>query len=179
MHKSLLKLIAIFLLLATLLPFATACVNDPPPPDDDEDEELEEVEVQSKYFELMVSDKEDSTLINFSDPSFVNGTPYLKTNVTTKDGYTVLKWNTLSQLDAALPENGSLSYVTSIRFSVYSEKASGAVVEVGFVNPQKQGGHWSAVARICLDFTGWKSFDFHSNQISGYGCRDNTSLRSD
>ena len=184
MSKLLLKLISLILLIATLLPLAAACAEDSPPPnnngennEDNQGNENEgggQAEVESNYFSLKVASKTDNTLIDFTDAEFVNGTKYLKENVTQKDGKTVLKWNAAAQLDAALPKEGSLAYVTSIRFSVYSEKATGAVIEVGFVNPQKPGGHWSAVARISIDFTGWKSFDFPANQISGYGARDNT-----
>ncbi len=176
MRKYIIRLVSLILLTAMLLPMAVACSNDPPSNDDTDDnnQEMEQIEVNSNYFSLEVTSKTDSTLIDFTNSEFVNGTKYLSDNVTEKDGKTVLYWNTAHQLDATLPKEGSLAYVSSIRFSVYSEKASGAVIEVGFVNPQKPGGHWSAVARISIDFTGWKSFDFPANQISGYGCRDNS-----
>ena len=178
MKRFLLKFLSLVLLLATLFPLAVACKKDPPPnkddDDDDDDNGGQEETTGDYYFKLLTTAKTDSTLINFDDPEFVNLTNRVKNNITEKDGKTVLKWVASSQLDAPLPVYGSLEYVTSIRFSVYSEKATGTVVEVGFVNPVKPGGTWSAVARIEINFTGWKNFDYPANQISGYGARDNT-----
>lgn len=175
MKKLFLKLISLLLVTATLLPMLVACDNDP---DDDDDKNNPqnpsggETDMENYYFKLNTVSKVDSVLVDFTEQAFKDKNAGLSNSITEKDGRPVLKWYATNQLDAVLPEVRTLEYCTSVRFSVYSEEATGTVVEVGFVNTKKPLVQWSAVARITIDFVGWKSFDIPSNMLSGYGARD-------
>ncbi len=217
MKSLLIKLLALMLVVATLLPFAVACDDDTPPPDEDEDTGTAttnpinpiipptgpvggssgsgggsetETPVEKYGFKLNVDSETDKTLVDFTNQAFLNKSTYIANNVTEIDGTTVLKFDagdrdnvktdyandsTVKTVPAELPEPVNLLYCTSIRFKVYCENATGSVIQLWLLNRRREdhNQYFGARINIPLDFTGWKSFDFPSTEISGAGARDN------
>ena len=178
MKNTLIRLIPILLLIAMLLPLAVACKKDPPPnndedDDDDNTENGEENEVNSYYFDLKIKNQTDYKIVDLENEQFVNSNDAIKNAKTSCDGVPVIKWNTATTLTANLTESYSLLYASSIKFSVYSEEASGASVKVGFpyVNKPEKTGDASS-ENILIDFVGWKDFEFIPNKMTGTGMGD-------
>ena len=132
MKKTLLRILSLILLIATLMPFAVACVKDPPPngdDDDDDDNSNSEVEEMDNYFfDLKVKKETDYKIVDLENSTFVNNNNSIKQNVQERNGIKVIKYKSGSKLQANLNETFCLLYATSIRFSVYSENASGFTV---------------------------------------------------
>ncbi len=130
--------------------------------------------MKNSFITLKETAKVDYAVVDLTNEKFVNSSDSVKSALTEIDGVRVLKWNTSATFKAALPEMFDMSHTTSLRFSIYSERASGAIIEVSYCNPVKPAGDWLRKAvRLCIDFEGWKHFDLIPTQIAGYGATTN------
>ena len=184
MKKTLLRIISLLLLFTMLLPLAVACTEDPPPPNDGDGEENEnnpneeESPMQSQFFDLKVKAQTDYRIVDLDNATFVSSNASIKDSLQEKDGKKVIKYTCGSRLQADLTETYCLLYATSIRFSVYSEKASGITVKVGFpYAPKPEAPSDGSSENILIDFVGWKDFEIIPNKMTGTGMGDKMAVK--
>ncbi len=180
MKKRLIRVISLFLVFATVLPALISCDGTGGSSTGGENSGGDNTggenggENMSKYFTLKETSSTDYTPFDLTDSQFLEKNNDIKLSVTEKDGKTVVKWKAPNSMQATLNKTYDMTHDCSIRFSVYSEEATGAQVEVSFVNPAKpMNADWRKVARFTVNFVGWKHFDFVPTEISGYGATNN------
>ena len=88
--------------------------------------------MKNSFITLKETAKVDYAVVDLTNEKFVNSSESVKSALTEIDGVRVLKWNTSATFKAALPEMFDMSHTTSLRFSIYSERASGAIIEVSY-----------------------------------------------
>lgn len=132
--------------------------------------------MENKYIKLKVTNREKFKFIDYDDEQFIKANG-LDGKIVNKDGVKALEWKQNERFTVPVKET-DINYVTSIRFSVYSAKATGAQVVVRFLNPPTQatkevhnGNVYAVQDVIYINFKGWKTFDFTTGSIGGYQAR--------
>ena len=173
--KRFIKLISVFLLLATLLPLAVACAGDPPPPSNNDNDTpnnsdntpnesqggeqggdgTPSEEEQKKAFCISSKFKEYDTLVltDFESESFKSVNSNVDSYLETKDGQVGYRYNTTKQPVTFTLENPEtdLSDYHYISFSVYNEAPSDLELSIRMVG-------WRATPTFTLNFSGWRTF---------------------
>ncbi len=165
MKQLYLRILALLLIIATILPLATACKKDPPPnkePGDDNETENEgEEPMNSFYIDAVQTGAQTLTVADFSSQEMKDTNPSVSNALTSRDGRGVLILEASKNTVAVkFPQSHEVyKNYYYINFSVYSVQASDTVINIKFDNMSDK--------KITLDYVGWKDFsiklDFFSS----------------
>ena len=159
-----LRILALLLIIATILPLATACKKDPPPnkePGDDNETENEgEEPMNSFYIDAVQTGAQTLTVADFSSQEMKDTNPSVSNALTSRDGRGVLILEASKNTVAVkFPQSHEVyKNYYYINFSVYSAQESDTVINIKFDNMSDKN--------ITLDYVGWKDFSIKLDFLS-------------
>ena len=164
------RMVAIMLTGSILLPVLTACGNTQPntPNDNGEDEEP----MDTYHIKLQEKELIADTAVNYDNIYFQKPNSALQGNISTtytyEDEDASLKWIASSGLSIQTPEIADWSSYNTLKFAIYSEKATNTSVQIRFNNPRTSAEtNMAPYYRypILINFTGWKFFELKLSEM--------------
>lgn len=165
MKELYLRILALVLIIATVLPLAAACKKDPPPNDDDGDENGEQNGEETKGETTMknVNAKLKNTIttkiVDFSDSALAERNAELKSLIGEHEGKPAFKFDTNQYYTISLPSELQIGDNHTVTFDIYNPSKADAIVRFFLKN-------CSAKVDVVLDFTGWKHFELKIDALS-------------